>query len=183
MNEAKYRSCVGALIFNQNNQVLICKRSSKKKTAVGKWQFPQGGVEVEKNEDYYVAVQREIKEEVGLEPSIDTLKYVSKLQNPLSYIYEDSPKSRSGGHIGQMIHWYLFYLPNDLIKTVNLNVEEEPEFEECKWFGFEEFINNNEMIVPFKKDMLHSLFLESQPIINHYLESVIDSSPPKQLSQ
>ncbi|EGC29007.1 hypothetical protein DICPUDRAFT_43466 [Dictyostelium purpureum] len=165
MNEAKYRSCVGALVFNQDNQVLICRRSSKKKTCVGKWQFPQGGVEVEKNEDYYHAVLREIKEEIGLEPSLETLKYVSKLQNPISYLYnQDEPVQRSQGHTGQMIHWYLFYLPKDLISLVNLNNESPPEFDQCKWTSFDEFLKDNDMMVPFKREMFNTLFFETQPI-------------------
>ncbi|KAM9998629.1 hypothetical protein ACTFIY_008295 [Dictyostelium cf. discoideum] len=183
MSNIKYRSCVGALIFNDQGQVLVCKRASKKKTAVGKWQFPQGGVEAGRDEDYYFAVLREIKEEVGLEVTDDKLRFVSKIEEPLSYLYEykNSITKAIGkvfNHNGQMIHWHLFFLPKDLISLIDLGFEEKPEFDECKWFNFDDFLNQEEqpnnndqtLPVPFKKEMYKQLLTLSNPIIEQYLQ-------------
>ncbi|EGG14059.1 NUDIX hydrolase family protein [Cavenderia fasciculata] len=174
MNEPlKLRSCVGALIFNEDGQVLLGKRSSVKKTSVGRWQLPQGGVEVEKNEDYYAAVVREIKEEVGLSINSNCLRYVSKVNHPITYTYApDDPENTKRKFSGQTIHWYLFYMPADKIASVDLTYEAEPEFQEVKWYDFKKFVTDADMGVPFKSEMYKQLFLETFPIIDHYLIDV-----------
>lgn len=54
---------VAALIEN-NNQVLLARRSTGDFNVLGKWEFPGGKVEQDENE--YKAIEREIKEEFEL---------------------------------------------------------------------------------------------------------------------
>lgn len=142
-------------------------------------------MEAGRDEDYYVAVLREIKEEVGLEVTDDKLRFVSKIEEPLSYLYEykNSITKAIGkvfNHNGQMIHWHLFFLPKDLISLIDLGFEEKPEFDECKWFNFDDFLNQEEqpnnndqtLPVPFKKEMYKQLLTLSNPIIEQYLQQI-----------
>lgn len=64
---------VGALIFNDQYQLLLTKRGPKAKNEVGKWEIPGGGVEF--GESLKEAVVREIKEELGI-----TIQVVELLQ-------------------------------------------------------------------------------------------------------
>ena len=56
-----YRSNVGIIIANSNDQVLWARR-----TGDNAWQFPQGGVQP--GESVFDAMFRELNEEVGLKP-------------------------------------------------------------------------------------------------------------------
>lgn len=55
---------VAALIEN-DNKLLIAKRSTGDPNVLGKWEFPGG--KVEENENEFQAIEREIKEEFELE--------------------------------------------------------------------------------------------------------------------
>lgn len=58
----------GAVIINENGEILLTKRSQNAKNEKGKWESPGGAVEFwETRED---AVKREIKEELGIEIEI-----------------------------------------------------------------------------------------------------------------
>lgn len=63
---------VAALIV-KNNKVLIARRSTGDPNIIGKWEFPGG--KVEKNENEYDAIEREIKEEFEL--NIKAKKYIT----------------------------------------------------------------------------------------------------------
>ena len=63
---------VAALII-KNNKVLIARRSTGDPNVIGKWEFPGG--KVEKNENEYDAIEREIKEEFEL--NIKAKKYLT----------------------------------------------------------------------------------------------------------
>ncbi len=55
-----------AIIFNANQQILIAQRQSHQEKG-GAWEFPGGKVEV--NESAFAALQRELREEIGIEVS------------------------------------------------------------------------------------------------------------------
>ena len=57
-----YRSGVGIVLLNKDNQVFVAKRIDNPKNF---WQMPQGGVD--KNEDFLTAALRELKEETNIE--------------------------------------------------------------------------------------------------------------------
>lgn len=56
---------VVAALINNNDKVLIARRSTGDPNVLGKWEFPGG--KVEQNEDEKHAIEREIKEEFELE--------------------------------------------------------------------------------------------------------------------
>ncbi|EKD86049.1 MAG: MutT/NUDIX family protein [uncultured bacterium] len=58
----------GAVIINENGEILLTKRSQNAKNEKGKWESPGGAVEFcETRED---SIKREIKEELGVEIEI-----------------------------------------------------------------------------------------------------------------
>lgn len=56
---------VGALIFNDENKLLLTLRGKKAKNEVGKWEIPGGAIEF--GETLKVGLQREIQEELDIE--------------------------------------------------------------------------------------------------------------------
>ena len=62
------RSGVGIVVLNKENKIFVAKRIDNPKNF---WQMPQGGIN--KNENYYEAALRELKEET----SITCLLYTS----------------------------------------------------------------------------------------------------------
>ena len=56
----EYRKCVGMIIINHNNEILVGRRIDHPS---GYWQMPQGGID--KNEIPEEAVWREMMEEIG----------------------------------------------------------------------------------------------------------------------
>ncbi|MGD6867525.1 MULTISPECIES: (deoxy)nucleoside triphosphate pyrophosphohydrolase [Bacillus cereus group] len=61
-------SVVGAVIFNENNEVL-CALRSPTMTLPNYWEFPGG--KIKKGEEPQVALVREIKEELGCAITVD----------------------------------------------------------------------------------------------------------------
>jgi len=59
---------VGALIFNDEGKILLCKRSQKAKNERGCWEAPGGAVEYGETLEH--AIQREMKEELNIELEI-----------------------------------------------------------------------------------------------------------------
>jgi mutator protein MutT len=59
---------VGAMIFNENNELFLSKRSQKCKNEKGCWEIPGGGVDF--GEKLADAIKREMKEEYGVEIEI-----------------------------------------------------------------------------------------------------------------
>ena len=94
---------VAALII-KNNKILFAKRA--KGNLVGKWEFPGG--KKEKGETSFKAIEREIKEELGLEVvaqrSLGTFKHqynfgLVKIELILCQIKDDGSKvSLDGSH-------------------------------------------------------------------------------------
>tara|TARA_Y100000310_G_scaffold193278_1_gene193242 strand:- start:1858 stop:2346 length:489 start_codon:yes stop_codon:yes gene_type:complete len=71
------------LITNKKNELLMQKRSEKKKVFPGKWAFAAGGG-VETGESYEQAAHRELKEELGITTDLKQLfktRFKSPVQN------------------------------------------------------------------------------------------------------
>jgi putative (di)nucleoside polyphosphate hydrolase len=88
MNDKSYRKNVGLIVLDKKNQLLICRRKSKKT-----WQFPQGGIDA--GESNIKAAYRELYEEVGIKKNqvkvIKESKYWYHYDLPVKY--QPWPKS------------------------------------------------------------------------------------------
>ena len=143
----KYRRCVGMMILNSDNNILVGRRIDHPS---GYWQMPQGGID--ENENPEEAVWREMMEEIGTNKA----KLITSSSQWINY---DIPKETLATlpwgkkYVGQTQKWFLFrFLGNDSDINVETN---NPEFSEWKWARLNSIVDN---IVPFKRKV-YSLIL------------------------
>lgn len=116
----------GALIVNQENEVLLLKRGRKSRNNVGFWSQPGGRVDF--GEKIEAAIIREVREETGIE--ITLLRYLCytdeflKKENQhwvaisfLAKISKGSPKIMEKGKHDDIRWFNLKKLPKKLEKT------------------------------------------------------------------
>lgn len=153
-NDLPYRLGVGAMIFNDQNHVLVGKRIDNPGPA---WQMPQGGIDA--GEDPGIAVWREIEEEIGTV----NCKIIAESKAWLTYdIPEELRATLWGGkYRGQKQKWYAMrFLGND--SEINLAAHHKPEFSEWKWA---EISNIPDLIVSFKRDLYVQIVNEFSHIV------------------
>ena len=144
----KYRKCVGMMILNSNNEILVGRRIDHPS---GFWQMPQGGID--ENEDPEEAVWREMLEEIGT----NNAKIIKISDQWIKYeIPEKTLKTLPWGekYIGQQQKWFAFRFAGQ-DKEINVGTE-NPEFSEWKWAKINSIIDN---IVPFKR-LVYSKIIE-----------------------
>lgn len=128
IDKAGYRFGVGIILVNQNRQVFFAKR-----VGMVAWQFPQGGMK--ENETPEETMYRELKEEIGLEPS--DVEVVASTRRWLRYRLP----ARLVRHyakpicIGQKQKWFLLRLANHHAK-IDLGGNGDPEFDSWAWVSY-----------------------------------------------
>ena len=150
----KYRLCVGMMILNQNNEILVGRRLDHPS---GYWQMPQGGID--QNEIPEEAVWREMMEEIGTN-NADLIHTSSQWLN--YEIPKDTLKTLPWGekYVGQTQKWFVFRFTG---KNTDINVgTENPEFSEWKWTNQNTLTNN---AVPFKKNLYEKVLQEFKKIL------------------
>ena len=148
------RSGVGVIILNSENKVFVGKR---KDNPIDKWQMPQGGVD--KNEDLYSAMRRELYEET----SITSFKLIREIERWLTYELPANLKGKiwKGKFRGQKQKWYILRFTGD-DKEINVKTK-NPEFIDWKWIKIEELPQS---IVDFKKKVYEDLVEEINKTID-----------------
>lgn len=135
---------------------------SRKRT----WQMPQGGIN--KGEDPAAAASRELLEETG----VSSARIVAKLSDELRYDYppdvlasrrRDLPRKRM--YRGQRQSWFLMLFEGP-DSEVNLNQQENPEFEEWQWMLLSELPQH---VAHFKGDVYQAVIEEFSPLIQKHL--------------
>lgn len=124
----KFRACVGALIINNNGEILSCQREDQEHI----WQAPQGGIEIK--ESPYDAVLREVYEETGIKERCLTL--IKEHPDWLTY---ELPKQlyRIKFGRGQTQKWFLFRFKGS-DQDISLHRATSHEFIAYKWLSFQE---------------------------------------------
>ena len=149
----KYRLCVGMMILNKQNKILVGKRLDHPS---GYWQMPQGGID--KKENPKDAVWREMKEEIGT----NNVKLIKSSTSWINYdIPKDTLKTLPWGnkYVGLSQKWFVFRFTG---KNTDINVStENPEFSEWKWAQYETLVDN---IVPFKREVYKKIMEEFKEI-------------------
>ena len=145
----KYRSCVGMMILNDTNKILVGRRLDHPS---GFWQMPQGGIDDhEKPEE---AVWREMMEEIGT----NNAKLIKSTNQWYKYeIPKETLKTLPWGekYIGQKQKWFAFRITG---KEDDINVNtNNPEFSEWKWILHNSLVDN---IVPFKRKLYKNVLSE-----------------------
>lgn len=158
-----YRACLGACIFDRSGRILVGKRSSAKKQAVGTWQCPQGGYDKSADKGCKVTgVWREVWEEIGLTPD-HGLHLVDQLKEELKYEID------GGAHKGQSMTWFLFYWADADLSKCKLDNEEHPEFTELAWKDWDFAV---EHVMEAKKGVYTKLRAWAEPAIATHLASL-----------
>ena len=144
-----YRRCVGMMIVNDKNEILVGKRLDHPS---GHWQMPQGGID--ENENPEKAVWREMLEEIGtnnatmIKESNQWINYKIPTETLATLPWGDL-------YVGQTQKWFAFrFNGND--NEINVGTD-NPEFSEWKWTHHNLLVEN---IVPFKRNTYEKILKE-----------------------
>jgi len=151
--DGKYRKCVGMMILNSNNKILVGRRLDHPS---GYWQMPQGGID--DNENPEEAVWREMMEEIGTNNA-------ELFQISNQWVNYDIPQETLDNlpwgkiFIGQTQKWFIFQFTG---KGEDINVQtQKPEFSEWKWMNVDDLVDN---AVPFKRKVYKTILDEFSDI-------------------
>jgi len=148
------RSGVGIVVLNNENKVFVAKRIDNPKNF---WQMPQGGVD--KDENYYKAALRELKEET----SIISVKLIQEIDKKFTYILPDYLIGIiwKGKFKGQTQKWFVMrFIGNE--SEININTK-HPEFLDWKWINLDDL---TKIAINFKLDVYRNLKHEVKKILN-----------------
>ena len=123
------RSGVGIIVLNKENKVFVAKRIDNPKNF---WQMPQGGIN--KNEDFFIAALRELKEET----SIVSVKLIKEIDDKFTYILPDHLIGIiwKGIFKGQIQKWFIMrFVGNE--SEINIKTK-HPEFLDWKWIDLKD---------------------------------------------
>ena len=110
-----YISVVGVVIVNQNNEILLQKRSNQKRANPGKWGICGGKVDL--GETPLEAAIRETLEEIGIELNPNELRFLNMDTN-------------------EKVHFTVYYIKKDI--HVGECILQKEELEEVQYFKLEE---------------------------------------------
>ncbi len=123
-----YRKGISALIINEDKKILIVNLISFQKHFFA---IPGGGQE--KGETLDETAYREIKEELGIDPSL--LRYKCKSEKPLIFKFENPKISKDGSeYMGSERHFFVF----DFLGSDNDIKVAQDEVRAYKWVSFSE---------------------------------------------
>ena len=148
------RSGVGIVVLNKQNKIFVAKRIDNPKNF---WQMPQGGID--KNENYYEAALRELKEET----SIISVKLIKEIDKKYTYILPDNLIGIiwKGKFKGQVQKWFVVrFIGNE--SEININTK-NPEFLDWKWIDVNDL---PKIAVKFKLNVYKNIKKEVKKILN-----------------
>jgi len=148
------RSGVGIIVLNKENKVLVAKRIDNPKDF---WQMPQGGIN--KNEDFFTAALRELKEET----SIVSVKLIKEIDDKFTYILPDHLIGIiwKGKFKGQVQKWFIMrFIGNE--SEINIKTK-HPEFLDWKWIDLKDL---TKIAVNFKLEVYKQVKSEVLKILN-----------------
>ena len=148
------RSGVGIIVLNKENKVFVAKRIDNPKNF---WQMPQGGIN--KNEDFFTAALRELKEET----SIVSVKLIKEIDDKFTYILPDHLIGIiwKGKFKGQIQKWFIMrFVGNE--SEININTK-HPEFLDWKWIDLKDL---TKIAVNFKLEVYKQVKSEVLKILN-----------------
>jgi putative (di)nucleoside polyphosphate hydrolase len=149
-----FRANVGIILTNDQGQVFWARR-----IGMDAWQFPQGGIK--KDESPKMAMYRELKEEIGLEP--EHVELINSTDDWLRYWLPKRYIRQNRGPlcIGQKQIWYLLKLTADET-YLDLSYTSEPEFDSWKWVDFWRPV---EEVISFKRQVYQQALKQLQPFM------------------
>nr|ADI19705.1 hypothetical protein [uncultured bacterium EB000_36F02] len=148
------RSGVGIIVLNKESKVFVAKRIDNPKNF---WQMPQGGIN--KNEDFFAAALRELKEET----SIVSVKLIKEIDDKFTYILPDHLIGIiwKGKFKGQIQKWFIMRFIGDE-SEINIKTK-HPEFLDWKWIDLKDL---TKIAVNFKLEVYKQVKSEVLKILN-----------------
>ena len=148
------RSGVGIVVLNNENKVFVAKRIDNPKNF---WQMPQGGVD--KEENYYEAALRELKEET----SIISVELIQEIDKKFTYILPDHLIGIiwKGRFKGQTQKWFIMRFVGSE-SEINIKTK-HPEFLDWKWIDIKDL---TKIAVNFKLEVYKKVKSEVLKILN-----------------
>ena len=148
------RSGVGIIVLNKENKVFVAKRIDNPKNF---WQMPQGGIN--KNEDFFTAALRELKEET----SVVSVKLIKEIDDKFTYILPDHLIGIiwKGKFKGQVQKWFIMrFIGSE--SEINIKTK-HPEFLDWKWIDLKDLTT---IAVNFKLEVYKQVKSEVLKILN-----------------
>ena len=124
--EGLWHKAVALFVINSKNQVLLQKRSEKKKLWPNTWDITAGG-HVLAGEFGFEAIKRELKEELGIELTKNEIIFLG------SAISSNIKGDITDNHFNE------YYIVNGDVDETKLKLQTE-EVSEVKWFDKDEII-------------------------------------------
>lgn len=149
-----FRLNVGIVIVNEKGHLFWGRRLGQ-----DSWQFPQGGIHP--GETLEQGMFRELKEEVGLDPSdvaiLGNTKHWLRYRLPEQYMRQHTKPSL----IGQKQKWFLLKLVCSEQK-IRLNQSDSPEFDSWRWVPY---WYPSHYVIYFKRDVYRRVLKELKSLI------------------
>ena len=148
------RNGVGIVVLNNENKVFVAKRIDNPKNF---WQMPQGGID--KNENFFTAALRELKEET----SIVSVKLIKEIDDKFTYILPDHLIGIiwKGRFKGQTQKWFIMrFIGSE--SEINIKTK-HPEFLDWKWIDLKDL---TKIAVNFKLEVYKQVKSEVLKILN-----------------
>ncbi len=150
-----YRPCAGAVVFNDNGDVFVGRRSDLGPEVEHAWQLPQGGLEPGENAE--AGARRELFEETGI-------RSVTLLAAHDTWLTYDFPPEMQGKRFkryrGQAQAWFAYAFDGD-VTEIDLAHHGKPEFQQWDWVPLKTIPT---LIVPFKRPVYEAIVAAFQPI-------------------
>ncbi len=141
-----YRPNVAAILVDGAGRILIAERIGNP----GAWQFPQGGVG--KRETHRLALEREMKEEVGLDPD----NYEVLEEKPgYRYLFPNGFRKNDRWDGQEQTYYLCRFLGTDASIVLD---SDHPEFRDCRWIAPTDF--RIEWVPEFKREVYRKVFRE-----------------------
>ncbi len=149
-----YRPCAGAVVFNDDGNVFVGRRSDLGPEIEHAWQLPQGGID--KGEDVEAGARRELYEETG----IHSVTLLGRHDTWLTY---DFPAEMQGKRFkryrGQAQAWFAYAFTGD-VAEIDLAHHGAPEFMQWDWVPLKTVPS---LIVPFKRKVYEAIVAAFEP--------------------
>lgn len=128
-----HRDVVSAIVFSKENKMLMGRKDpSKGGVYIEFWHIPGGGME--KGEDKFVALKREVKEEIG----IDISNYPAKLVDDIGKDSFERTDKKTGEIYNLDMNFYVYEVKINDRNSEEIVLALNDDLYECKWFSIEE---------------------------------------------
>ena len=142
---------VKAVVVNEENQVLLVKRSQKEHSGKGKFDLPGGKLDI--GENIKAGLEREIKEEVGIEVELGPILYAFDFGEKYNDQYEIGDKTLLVG--GKGLRYLAYYCGGDIKLSCEHDGWEWADIDEAlKKFGEDDFEKDKKVAIKRAQEYL-----------------------------